>query len=96
MGTKGKTFHKGIIPFDPGIPDHAVVNKKELALAIRRSRWTIDHWIDDLGYQMEFGNTTTPGHCKAWMRDNKHRLKERTPKQEKEEVRYQEAQARLK
>jgi hypothetical protein len=94
--SKKKTFNKTQFPFDPGIPDNAVVSIGELALALRISRWTIRHWRDDLKYEFEFGNRTTPGHAKAWMRANKHLLeaKERTPK--KEDVGLNEKLASLK
>jgi hypothetical protein len=48
--------------------DDVVVNAKELAQALRVSRWTLARWREK-GYQFEFGNRSTPGHLKAWLRD---------------------------
>ncbi|MEY2602816.1 MAG: hypothetical protein QOH31_574 [Verrucomicrobiota bacterium] len=47
--------------------DDVVVNAKELAQALRVSRWTVARWREE-GYQFEFGNRSTPGHLKAWLR----------------------------
>jgi hypothetical protein len=91
MSTKGKTFTKGTHPYDTGIPDDCPVTKRELALAFRTSRWTINQLIKDLKYEFQFGrNRTTPGHFKKWMEDHKDRL------QNADDARYQEAKARLK
>jgi hypothetical protein len=49
--------------------DSEPVNLWELAVALRVSRWTVYRWRKR-GYQFEFGNRTTPGHCKAWLREN--------------------------
>jgi hypothetical protein len=46
--------------------DDVVVNAKELAQALRVSRWTVARWREE-GYQFEFGNRSTPGHLKAWI-----------------------------
>jgi hypothetical protein len=48
--------------------DDVVVNAKELANALRVSRWTVARWREE-GYQFEFGNRSTPGHLKAWLRE---------------------------
>jgi hypothetical protein len=48
--------------------DDVVVNAKELAHALRVSRWTVARWREE-GYQFEFGNRSTPGHLKAWLRE---------------------------
>jgi hypothetical protein len=39
--------------------DDVVVNAKELAHALRVSRWTLARWREE-GYQFEFGNRSTP------------------------------------
>ncbi len=56
--------------------DDVVVNAKELAHALRVSRWTLARWREE-GYQFEFGNRSTPGHLKAWLRE---RATQRKPK----------------
>jgi|GraSoi_2013_60cm_1033757.scaffolds.fasta_scaffold02305_7 hypothetical protein len=56
--------------------DDVVVNAKELAHALRVSRWTLARWREE-GYQFEFGNRSTPGHLKAWLRE---RAAQRKPK----------------
>src|SRR5258708_31618688 len=56
--------------------DDVVVNAKELAHALRVSRWTVARWREE-GYQFEFGNRSTPGHLKAWLRE---RATQRKPK----------------
>jgi hypothetical protein len=48
--------------------DDVPVNGKELAQAMRVSRWTVYRWKEK-GYRFEFGNRTTAGHLKAWLRD---------------------------
>ncbi len=48
--------------------DDVVVSAKELAQALRVSRWTVARWREE-GYQFEFGNRSTPGHLKAWLRE---------------------------
>jgi len=48
--------------------DDVVVNAKELAHALRVSRWTVSRWREE-GYQFEFGNRSTPGQLKAWLRE---------------------------
>jgi hypothetical protein len=48
--------------------DDVVVNAKELAQALRVSRWTVTRWREE-GYQFEFGDRSTPGHLKAWLRE---------------------------
>jgi hypothetical protein len=48
--------------------DDVVVNAKELAHALRVSRWTVSRWREE-GYVFEFGNRSTPGHLKAWLRE---------------------------
>jgi hypothetical protein len=48
--------------------DDVVVNAKELAQALRVSRWTLTRWREK-GYQFEFGNRSTPGRLKEWLRD---------------------------
>jgi hypothetical protein len=52
--------------------DDVVVNAKELAHALRVSRWTVSRWREE-GYQFEFGNRSTPGHLKAWLRERADR-----------------------
>jgi hypothetical protein len=47
--------------------DDVPVNGKELAQAMRVSRWTVYRWKEK-GYRFEFGNRTTTGHLKAWLR----------------------------
>jgi hypothetical protein len=49
--------------------DDTVVNALELSQALRVSRWTLDRWRKG-GYVFEFGNRSTPGHLKAWLREN--------------------------
>jgi hypothetical protein len=48
--------------------DDVVVNAKELAHSLRVSRWTLARWREE-GYRFEFGNRSTPGHLKAWLRE---------------------------
>jgi hypothetical protein len=48
--------------------DDVVVNSKELAEAMRVSRWTLARWREQ-GYVFEFGTRSAPGHCKAWLRE---------------------------
>jgi hypothetical protein len=55
-------------PITQSFADDVVVNAKELAHALRVSRWTVARWREE-GYQFEFGNRSTPGHLKAWLRE---------------------------
>jgi hypothetical protein len=48
--------------------DDTLVRTKELALAMLVSRSTVRNW-KMAGYVFQFGRMTTPGHCKAWLRD---------------------------
>lgn len=57
--------------------DDVVVNAKELAQALRVSRWTVSRWREE-GYEFEFGNRSTPGHLKAWLRERAGRRKPKT------------------
>lgn len=47
--------------------DDVTVNALELAQNMRTSRWTIYRWRTQ-GYKFEYGNLTTTGHLKAWLR----------------------------
>jgi hypothetical protein len=47
--------------------DAVVLNALELSQNMRVSRWTIYRWRSQ-GYKFEFGNLTTTGHLKAWLR----------------------------
>lgn len=47
--------------------DDVVVNALELSQNMRVSRWTVYRWRGQ-GYKFEFGNLTTTGHLKAWLR----------------------------
>ena len=47
--------------------DDVCVNLKELAATMRVSRWSIHRWKEQ-GYRFEFGNRTTAGHLKTWLR----------------------------
>jgi hypothetical protein len=96
MGTKNKTFKKSEFPFDPGIPDTAVVTTGELARALRVSRWTIRHWCENLGYKFQFGSRTTPAHAKSWMEANSELLKGKTRSPKEEDQRRKAVLAELK
>lgn len=50
------------------LTDSSVVNVGELAQLMRVSRWSIASWRKQ-GYAFEFGNRTTPGHLKSWLRE---------------------------
>ena len=62
--TREATSGKVVQRFADDVP----VNTKELALAMRVSRWTIYRWKEK-GYRYEFGRRTTVGHLKAWLRE---------------------------
>ena len=47
--------------------DDVPINAKELAQAMRVSRWTVYRWKEK-GYRFEFGNRTTAGHLKTSLR----------------------------
>jgi hypothetical protein len=49
------------------INDDSPVNHTELARVMRVSRSTIFNRVHE-GYCFEFGNRTTPGHFKSWLR----------------------------
>jgi hypothetical protein len=85
MGTKNKTFYKKPHPF-VAIPDDAIVTQVELALALRKSRWSIRH-MRDIGYEFQFGSTTTPGHAKRWMEANRDLLKAKSRASKEEDER---------
>jgi len=51
-----------------GYLDGTLVRTKELAVAMLVSRSTVRNW-KVAGYVFQFGRMTTPGHCKAWLRD---------------------------
>ena len=51
----------------PKYSDDLPVNAKELAEAMRVSRWTVYRWRSE-GYRFEFGSRTTAGHLKDWLR----------------------------
>jgi hypothetical protein len=50
--------------------DDTLVSVKELSLAMHVSRSTVFNW-KAAGYVFEFGRMTTPGHCKAWLRERR-------------------------
>ena len=56
-------------PASQPFADDTVVNALELSQALRMSRWTLDRLRKD-GYEFEFGTRSTPGHLKAWLREN--------------------------
>jgi hypothetical protein len=70
--------------------DDVPVNGKELAQAMRVSRWTVYRW-KERGYRFKFGNRTTPGHLKTWLRAQT----EEPPVSDKEQERLTSALSRL-
>ena len=48
--------------------DDTLVSGRQLPAAMGVSRSTVFNW-KVAGYVFEFGGLTTPGHCKAWLRD---------------------------
>jgi hypothetical protein len=48
--------------------DHTLVSVKELPAALHVSRSTVFNW-KAAGYVFAYGRMTTPGHCKAWLRE---------------------------
>ena len=72
--------------------DDVPINAKELAQAMRVSRWTVYRWKAD-GYRFEFGNRTTAGHLKAWLRSQA--AKAPIPVSDKEQERLTSALGRL-
>jgi hypothetical protein len=70
--------------------DDVPVNGKELAQAMRVSRWTVYRW-KERGYRFEFGNRTTPGHLKTWLRAQT----QEPPVSDKEQERLASALSRL-
>jgi hypothetical protein len=52
-----------------GYLDDTLVGDKELAMAMLVSRSTVRNW-KVAGYVFQFGRMTTPGHCKAWLRES--------------------------
>jgi hypothetical protein len=50
------------------LTDNSPVNTGELARFMRCCRETINRHKRQ-GYRFEFGNRTTPGHYKAWLRE---------------------------
>ena len=55
-----------------GYFDDTLVRTKELAVAILVSHSTVRNW-KVAGYVFQFGGMTTPGHCKAWLKDRVHK-----------------------
>jgi hypothetical protein len=54
--------------------DDVVVSLSELAEAMRTSRWTVRRWMEK-GYKFQYGNRTTPGHCRKWLEEHANDLK---------------------
>jgi malate synthase len=79
--------------------DDSPVTLIELADAMRVSRWTVWNWKHE-GYEFQFGNITTPGHCKAWLEQNREKFKakarEKKPKAIDEAARLDAELSRLK
>lgn len=68
--------------------DDVPVNSMELAETMRVSRATVYRWRAE-GYRYEFGNRTTAGHLKQWLRSQADKPKASQFDLEKELLRYQ-------
>lgn len=59
--------------------DDVPLTMKDLALALRVSRFSVYRWMQK-GYEFQFGPLTTPGHCKAWLAENANLFKRKSAK----------------
>jgi hypothetical protein len=74
--------------------DDVPLNTKELAQAMRVSRWTVQRW-KAAGYRFEFGKRTTAGHLKTWLRAQAAEPEVPLSVSDKEQVRLASALGRL-